>query len=413
VTSSASPPGPPLRLAYLGDLDGLHTRRWLRTFVERGHDVHFVSYYRPRVEMEGVTVHVLAGKHRGSETGPASIPSFMSSAPTGAGFLKHRLGALLPHSLMRLVQSRRYLRAGLKRVVQEIAPDVFQGFFAVEHGFYGAGAGYHPYVVSAWGSDLFVAPNSLAGRRIARYALLQADLVTCADPVMRERVLDLGVRPEQAVVVRMGVDQVFLEGPTSVNFGRASAAMATVISDRALEPLYNVDAVLRAFAALRTRLPEARLVIANDGSQRRRLEDLASTLSLASRVSFVGHLSPDALAQALSQAQVYVSVPDSDSLSLSTMEAMAVGAFPIVSDLASQDGWIDHGVNGLRVPPGDVGALAEALYTALSNPDLRWRALAQNRVHVATEGDLTKNMLAMERHYYRLAGRPMANDMAI
>jgi len=49
---------------------------------------------------------------------------------------------------------------------------------------------------------------------------------------------------------------------------------------------------------------------------------------------------------------------------------------------------------------------------ALSNADLRWRAMAQNRVHVATEGDLAKNMLAMERHYYRLAGRPMAGDGA-
>jgi len=28
-------PGPPLRIAVLGDFEGLHTRRWLEVFVER------------------------------------------------------------------------------------------------------------------------------------------------------------------------------------------------------------------------------------------------------------------------------------------------------------------------------------------------------------------------------------------
>ena len=155
---------------------------------------------------------------------------------------------------------------------------------------------------------------------------------------------------------------------------------------------------------------DAKLVVANEGSQRRRLEALATELQLEDSVRFRGHLAPAALREELARAHVYVSAPTTDSLSLSTMEAMAVGAFPIVTDLPSQDGWIDHGTNGLRVPAGDVRALTEAMHTALTNPDLRWRALAQNRVHVATEGDLTKNMLAMERRYYRLAGRPVATD---
>jgi len=401
-------PGPPLRLAYLGDLDGLHTRRWLRVFIERGHDVHFISYYRPKSELDGVTLHVLTQGQMAKWANGQSTNE--PSVPTGAGFLKRRLASLLPPTVNRLVQSRRYQRAGLRRVLAELQPDVFQGFFAVEHGFYGARTGYHPYVVSALGSDLFVAPRTPAGKRIAHYALSHADLVTCADPAMRERVIDLGVRAENAVVVRMGVDALFLERNDSANLGRAASGPPTVISDRALERLYNVDAVLRAFSDLRRRLPEARLVIANDGSQRARLEALTSALQLSDAVRFTGALAPPALRDELARAHVYVSDPSTDSLSLSTMEAMAVGAFPIVSDLPSQDGWIDHGTNGLRVPAGDVPALSEAMHTALTNPDLRWRALAQNRVHVATEGDLTKNMLAMERRYYRLAGRPVASD---
>ena len=35
-------PDPPMRLAYLGDPNEVHTRRWLTFFVERGHVVHLL-----------------------------------------------------------------------------------------------------------------------------------------------------------------------------------------------------------------------------------------------------------------------------------------------------------------------------------------------------------------------------------
>jgi glycosyltransferase involved in cell wall biosynthesis len=181
-----------------------------------------------------------------------------------------------------------------------------------------------------------------------------------------------------------------------------ASAPPVVISDRALEPLYNVDTVIRAFAAVHAEMPAARLVVANDGSQRRRLESLARDLHLQDAVTFVGRLEPEALRDALAAAQVYVSVPDSDSLALSTMEAMAVGALPVVSDLPSQT-WIEDGENGLRVPPHDVEALAAALKRALTEHELRFRAIAVNRVRVQMEGNLRRNMLALEKHFYRLA----------
>ena len=52
MTIEPVPPEQTLRLCVLGDFDGAHTRSWLRYFVQRGHEVHAVSYYplptRPR-----------------------------------------------------------------------------------------------------------------------------------------------------------------------------------------------------------------------------------------------------------------------------------------------------------------------------------------------------------------------------
>lgn len=392
-------PGPPLRIAVLGNFESIHTRRWLRVFVERGHEVHAISFYTPTAHLPGVTVHALSGQMAPSAGGPVNY------SPIAA-----LLRAYAPSSLLRIGYGLRYLRAGLRRTLQQVRPHVLHGHFVVEHGFYGTLARFHPYVVSAWGSDIFVESYKPLSQRIAAWTLHQADLVTAADPAMAERLRRLGARREKVHVVRLGVDALFLQGPQrSVNLAPEEEEGApVVISDRALEPVYNVDLVLRAFARLRQYIPAARLLVANDGSQKALLQRLAEQLGQAGYARFVGVLAPAELKRALESSHVYVSVPNTDSLAVSTMEAMAAGCFPIVSDLPSQDGWIRQRINGLRVPPGDVEVLADALYEALLDPALRRRAAVQNRALVEAEGVLEKNMLAMERHYYRLAGNPVA-----
>jgi glycosyltransferase involved in cell wall biosynthesis len=305
---------------------------------------------------------------------------------------------------LRIANALRFQRAGLRRLVREIAPDVFQAHFVVEHGLFGAMAGYHPYVVNAWGSDLLQAPGTAAGRLLASYVLRQADLLSANDPSLAAAALRLGMPAAKVAVVSLGLDRDWLDGPvTGVNL-QADAGPPTVVSDRALEALYNIDTVIRAFAQVQPKFPGARLRIAGAGSGRGALEMLARSTGASPAVEFTGRLEQGSLRTLLAESQVYVSVPSSDSFPLSTMEAMAAGAFPVVSDLESQDGWITHRFNGLRVPARDVDALASSLEIALRDHDLRRRAVKVNRSRVEADGDLEKNMLALERHFYRLAG---------
>ena len=204
--------------------------------------------------------------------------------------------------------------------------------------------------------------------------------MTANDPALAARASALGVKAGRVQLVRLGVDDLFLAPePVSANDTDASEQPPTLISNRAMEPLYNVDLILRAFAQLRLRLPEARLLLAHDGSQRPLLESMVSELELGDAVQFLGTLDAPNLKAALARAHVYVSVPSSDSLAVSTMEAMAAGCFPVVSDLPSQDGFISDGENGLRVRVGDVAGLSAALGRALSDAQLRRPAIESNR----------------------------------
>ncbi|HEY7270191.1 MAG TPA: glycosyltransferase, partial [Dehalococcoidia bacterium] len=237
----------------LANFDSPHAWRWTKVFVARGHEVHAISYYPPARELPGAYLHVL----RPVRDASGSAGTTTSSAAT----------TRLPPSVLRLLNAYRFSRAGLSRLVHEIRPDVLQAHFVVEHGLFGALTGYHPFAVNAWGSDLFQAPRSPAGRLTARFVLKYADLVNANDPALARAAITLGAAPAKVTTIGLGLDREWLDAPASSVNLRPDSGPPTVISDRALEPLYNIDVVIKAFARISPGLPGARLLIAGAGSQ--------------------------------------------------------------------------------------------------------------------------------------------------
>ncbi|MDE3094860.1 MAG: glycosyltransferase [Chloroflexota bacterium] len=375
----------------LGDFDGVHTRAWLRSSVDRGHDVHAISFYEPAEPLDGVTVHVLRPGPRGA----------YAARPAGGA---SPMLARVPRGLLRLAQALRYRRAGLARVVRAIAPDVLHAHFLVEHGFYGAAAGFHPYVVTCWGSDVLVEPErDPLSRAIAKWTIRRADLLTSNNGYMAERLVALGAPRERVELVTLGADRFFMEEVgRSVNVRPPEPSRTPcVLSTRAHEPLYNVDEIIAAFARVRAAAPGARLVVAHGGSQTAELRRAAAALGAA--VEFAGFLDRASFRDALHAADVFVSVPSSDGTSVALLQAMAAGCFPIVSDLPTQRELVEDGVNGLRVPLHRQDLLAGRIERALRDSGLRRRAVELNRRIVEERGLNEREMAKMDALYRRLA----------
>lgn len=101
----------------------------------------------------------------------------------------------------------------------------------------------------------------------------------------------------------------------------------------------------------------------------------------------------------LSVADVFISTSLSDGNNVSLNEAMACGAFPIVSNIPANREWIDDGVTGFLIDPADSGALARKVITALGDPHLRQRAAARNREVVQNRGSWDSSMSIMRKQY--------------
>lgn len=141
------------------------------------------------------------------------------------------------------------------------------------------------------------------------------------------------------------------------------------LANRNLEPLYNVGCVLRAFALIQRRHPDARLTVAGDGSQRAELERLARELGLR-YTEFVGRVAPARMPELYDNADVLLNAPNIDNMPHSILEAYSAGLPVVTTDAGGIPYIVEDGRTGLIVPRGDEGALARATLRLFVEPKL-------------------------------------------
>jgi len=176
------------------------------------------------------------------------------------------------------------------------------------------------------------------------------------------------------------------------------------LSNRNLEPLYNVADVLRAFARIQAALPDAALTVVGQGSERARLEALRDRLGLR-QVTFVGAVPPEAMAAHYDAHDVYLNAPTIDNMPTSLVEAFACGLPVVTSDAGGIPHLVRQGDNGLMVPQGDPDALADAALRLFREPQLAARLAATARRDVETRYTWPAVRPAWEALYASMSGR--------
>ena len=141
------------------------------------------------------------------------------------------------------------------------------------------------------------------------------------------------------------------------------------MTNRILEPLYNVDCILRAFAIIQAAYPDASLTIAHDGCCRPALEKLAQQLRLRN-TRFIGRVPHDEIPDLYDSADIYLTSPNIDCMPGSLLECFASG-LPIVATKAGGIPYIARDrETSLLVDINDHEALAARAMELLENPEL-------------------------------------------
>ncbi len=256
-----------------------------------------------------------------------------------------------------------------------------------------------PLIVTIHGSDLRMAlerPGFLG--KIFVYVCNKSAQLNCVSEAQEKELERLGIPKGKISTIPMGIDEAFLETGKNrrAEFDKVSY---TVLSNRNLLPIYNLSLLIRAIPIVLREEPQARFLIAGDGAERGILERDVKNLSMDSSVKFLGRVPHGEMPDLLAQSDIYVSTSHFDGTSVSLLEALAAGAFPVVTDIPSNREWISDGDNGYLVPQEDENLLAKKIVEAIRNRRLVREACAKNREIVEKRAYWRKNIRRITELY--------------
>jgi colanic acid/amylovoran biosynthesis glycosyltransferase len=265
-----------------------------------------------------------------------------------------------------------------------------------------------PAIASAYGWDVSLFPKAFGGlgRHYLRPTFTALDTVLAMSEDMRADLVALGLPEERVVVHYHGVDTRRFRFPDR-EYDRD--APLTVLTVGRLERRKAQHLLLRALRLVeQDGGPPFRLVVVGEGGMRGPLERLVAEYGWQDRVTLTGHIpySDPRLVAQFRDADVFAlpSITQNglkEGIPGTLVEAMASGLPVVGSYHAGIPAIIEHGRHGLLVPERELGALADAVGTLLSDAALRRRLGRAAAERAVTELDLGPRTRELERLYDR------------
>lgn len=348
--------------------------RWVRFFADRGHEVALVSTRPPSSELKVHVYHPLSAS--------ASVQG--------------------TRILWNILELRRFLR--------EFKPDILHAHYINEAGWLCALSGFRPFVLTAWGSDIYVAPRtSLVARVLSPFAVRRADCVTADSRDQIAELRRMGAAAHKARVVGWGVNIEKFSGRSNGQW-RAKHGIAedrtVILSPRRWIRNSNIPMIVDAFGRVREQRDDVLLILKNvensPGGVREEIESRIRESGNGSATLVIGEIPEGELPELYSAADITVSVCSSDGTPVSVLEAMASRSAVVAGDLPSLREWIRDGETGLLVPVGNVEALAARLLRLVGDVSLRRKLGELAREVVEERADHTKELAEMEQVYLQL-----------
>ncbi len=194
----------------------------------------------------------------------------------------------------------------------------------------------------------------LAEKRVNR-VYRNTPFVVVSDSTLNE-FIERGFKREQITIVTNAIEQERFpmkvcekfENPTVVYFGR-------------LKKYKSVDHLVRAFALIAGKVPEARLEFIGRGDFQPELMKLADKLDIIDKVKFYGYVSEEEKAMLLSKSHIAVNTSIKEGWGITNIEANACGTPVISANVPGLRDSVKEGLSGLLYEYGNIGQLSELI----------------------------------------------------
>ena len=346
------------RIMILSDSSSDHTKRWVKAIAESGYDVALFSLnnkdydYYSKIDNVKLYFYDIFGKIKA----------------------QRKNGHFEKISYLKPIFN-------LRRHISEFKPDIVHAHYATSYGMLGVLSGFHPLIVSLWGSDAYIFPKvSFIHRNLFEFNLSKADKILSTSCCMAREVAQY--TKKEITVTPFGVDVDKFKPKSEI----AQKDVITIGTVKTLSYIYGIDTLIDAFAIVvdKCRHLDLRLNIAGDGMELENLKAQTERLSLTDKVNFLGRIPNDSVPEFLSQLDVYVALSrsDSESFGVAVVEAMSCAVPVVVADADGFKEVVPDGVAGYVVPKNNAQAAAERIMEIISDKKLAAEMGQAGRRHV-------------------------------
>jgi glycosyltransferase involved in cell wall biosynthesis len=233
-----------------------------------------------------------------------------------------------------------------------------------------------------------------------------SDCITTETPALREDLISFKIAPQEKIkVVPLGleldqfVDLSSYRGVLRKRLGLQEHTIIVGIVAR-LVPIKAVDLFLHSAKRLISVHDKVHFVIVGDGELRAELQTTAEELGLAGKVTFTGFWKD--LREVYADLDIVALTSLNEGCPVSIIEALAAGKPVVATAVGGVKDVIQHGENGLLVPPGDPDRIARACADLIDSPSTRQRLADRGRRTVFENFAIQDSVDLVEQLYLSL-----------
>ncbi len=360
-----------MRILLLSDINSEHTEKWALGLAENGMEVGLFSFNK------------------------ASYSWYEN---------KKNISLLFePIDMLDTSSKLSYLKfvIPLKQIIKQFKPEILHSHYATSYGLIGALSGFHPYVISAWGTDVMKFPQqNFINKAILKFNLHRADAICATSYTINDYLKP--VTDKQVNVIPFGVDiNLFSKKRVESLFSNDAFVVGSI---KPQEPLYNTDVLIKAFALVKERkhLHKMKLLIVGQGSQLSNLKELVFKLNLVDDVVFTGRVPFAEISNYYNMLDVLVNISDYESFGVSVIEAMACEKPVIATNTGGLKEIIENVNFGSLVEVGNIEQTANEIEKYLLDETLRTSVGKAAREKVIKKYNWEDNIKQMINVYKQL-----------
>ncbi len=359
-----------MKILIVANAKSIHTARWLAQFSDQEWDIHLFNCLddgKSHLNMKNVTIyHSFYAKERNTKHRSVKLRGFNLYSSSLATLIRLIINNFFP----------KYRENRLKKLIQRLQPDIIHSI-EFQHSAYLTLAAkqliknhFPPWIVTNWGSDIFLFGKLAHHEPQIRKILREADFYSCE--------CNRDIYLAKLYGFKGKILPVF-PNTSGFNFKRISSLrQPEKVSARRLIMLKGYQSWagrslvgLRALERCADILTEYEVAIylANTNDIIIASELFSDSTGVPVKI-IPKNTTHNEILYLHGQARMSIGLSISDAISTSFLEAIAMGSFPIQSWTACADEWIEDGKTGILVHPEDPEIIELAIRRVLSDDDL-------------------------------------------